>query len=389
MFYHHSMASHIVVLLFCCWTCAGSGHGIEGRCQANPYHMTQLQAKPYNQKLIFRKAAARFRQPFNLAAGRQVGSSFTRALPDHSFATAYSVRAPRLRTRQSIRSLPWRGHRMALAPIHRREVAVRADNKEFNLPSPLLLGYAFLLAGSIQSATDLIARDEAFSNYNLLPTAFVFFFSAYNLLEFTGIKKADYYGDLEGFEVNSLSSQAAEWALADIVPKSSKDGKFEVATFAGGCFWGTELHFQRIPGVIATCVGYTQGRTTKPSYGQVCSGTTGHTEGIQMIYDPEVVSYDALCEKLLSTIDSALPNQVGNDRGTQYRHGIYPHTEAQAAAAYAAIEREQVVQGVRKVVTEVKPAAVFWPAEKYHQRYLQKGGQSAKKNETKRVRCYG
>lgn len=172
--------------------------------------------------------------------------------------------------------------------------------------------------------------------------------------------------------------------------------KYEVATFAGGCFWGTELHFQRLPGVIATCVGYTQGRTEKPSYGQVCSGTTGHTEGLQLLYDPAAVSYGELCDKLLSTVDSTAWNRVGNDIGTQYRHGIYPHTEAQAEAAAAALDREQALKdaipgaaGMRKVVTELKSATVFWPAEKYHQRYLQKGGQSAAKGATVEVRCYG
>jgi len=208
-------------------------------------------------------------------------------------------------------------------------------------------------------------------------------------LKYSGIIKSDYYKNLEGLDKNSLSSQAAEWALAGIVPTNSTDGKYQVATFAGGCFWGTELHFQRMPGVVATCVGYTQGQVEKPSYELVCSGTTGHTEGIQMLYDPDVISYNALCDKLLSTVDSTALNRVGNDRGTQYRHGIYPHTEAQAAAAAEAIEFEQSRQGTKKVVTEVRKAAVFWPAEKYHQRYLQKGGQSAAKNAPDPVRCYG
>lgn len=152
-----------------------------------------------------------------------------------------------------------------------------------------------------------------------------------------------------------------------------------------------------MPGVIATCVGYTQGRLEKPSYmqvrnrmlrciqssqcvtpcvtdrdcmtvvTQVCSGTTGHTEGIQLLYDPSVVTYDALCDKLLSTIDATALNRVGNDIGTQYRHGLYPHTDAQLDAATKAVEREQAKVGAgRKVVTEVQKATIFWPAEKYH-----------------------
>ncbi|KAL1524974.1 hypothetical protein AB1Y20_019850 [Prymnesium parvum] len=221
-------------------------------------------------------------------------------------------------------------------------------------------------------------------------------FAAFQLAQFAGVGKRDYYDELEGFEVDSLAAQAAEWALAGAVPTRSSDGKYDVASFAGGCFWGTELHFQRVPGVIATCVGYTQGRTEKPSYGEVCSGTTGHTEGLQLLYDPQVVSYGALCDKLFQTIDSTAWNRVGNDIGTQYRHGIYPHTDSQMQEALAAIEREQArkdiipgAAGMRKVVTEVKRATVFWPAEKKHQRYLQKRGQSAAKGETAEVRCYG
>ena len=82
-------------------------------------------------------------------------------------------------------------------------------------------------------------------------------------------------------------------------------------------FWGTELHFQRLPGVLSTCVGYTQGDVERPTYGEVCTGGTKHTEGIQLCFDPAVCSYEALCQKLLSTVDSTALNRVGNDRGTQ------------------------------------------------------------------------
>ena len=143
--------------------------------------------------------------------------------------------------------------------------------------------------------------------------------------------------------------------------------------------------------VIATAVGYTQGRTEKPSYEEVGSGLTGHTEALMMTFDPAVVSYDKLCDELFTTVDSSRLNMAGNDVGTQYRNGIYPHSEAQQAAAMAAIGREQARQMRfrRKVVTEVRPASIFWPAEKYHQRKLQKGGQSAAKGETADIRCYG
>ena len=214
---------------------------------------------------------------------------------------------------------------------------------------------------------------------------FIFIVSALFLKQ--TLAKVD-YSKLDGLENNSLARDAGAWALAGEVPVISKDGRFEVATFAGGCFWGTELHFQRMPGVIATCVGYTQGEVETPTYQQVCSGSTGHTEGIQLIYDPSLCSYEELCGKLLSTVDPTALNRVGNDRGipslnvtpphmlpphycthfphahadghhvhallagTQYRHGIYPHTEAQAETALRAIEMEQA-KFSRPVVTEV------------------------------------
>jgi hypothetical protein len=155
-------------------------------------------------------------------------------------------------------------------------------------------------------------------------------YMSYQLARMAGVGKVDHYSEgleSEGAAVNSLASQAAAWALAGEVPLRSADGKYEVATFAGasggplplslalialialialvagGCFWGTELHFQRLPGVIQTCVGYSQGRTERPSYAEVSSGLTGHTEALMLTYDPKMVSYEALCDKLLSTVD--------------------------------------------------------------------------------------
>jgi peptide-methionine (S)-S-oxide reductase len=103
------------------------------------------------------------------------------------------------------------------------------------------------------------------------------------------------------------------------VPTTSPDGDHAIATVAGGCFWGTELHFQRVNGVVATAVGYTQGRVDRPTYGQVSSGLTGHAEALMMMYDPKVISYGELCDILISTVDSTRLNCVGNDFGTQVR----------------------------------------------------------------------
>lgn len=201
------------------------------------------------------------------------------------------------------------------------------------------------------------------------------------------------YSELRGLP-KSFGREAGEYAVKGEVPSKSKDG-WAVATFGGGCFWGTELHFQRCPGVIATCVGYTQGKLEKPTYREVCGGRTGHTEATMVVYDPKQVTYSELVETLLKTIDPTLKDQVGNDFGSQYRHGAYCHTEQQLEEAKAILAREQgkLPKG-RMIHTEAKKATVFWPAEEMHQQYLQKGGrfgspQSTSKGCADKVRCYG
>lgn len=163
------------------------------------------------------------------------------------------------------------------------------------------------------------------------------------------------------------------------------DPKYEVATVAGGCFWGLELAFQRMKGVIGTKVGYTQGKVENPSYEDVCSGSTGHTEAVQIAYDSTVCDFEDICDLLLERLgpNVKLLNQVGNDRGTQYRHGIYPHDQDQLAVAAAKVGE------IPACVTEVVDAGVFYDAEEYHQQYLMKGGQDAKKDAKETIRCYG
>lgn len=163
----------------------------------------------------------------------------------------------------------------------------------------------------------------------------------------------------------------------------------QTATFAAGCFWGVELHFQRVPGVLTTAVGYTQGRVEQPSYRAVCTGSTGHTEAVQLTFDPTAVSYQQLLDAFWARkgFNASQVNGQGNDHGTQYRSGIYYHDDAQrdlAEAAKATLEAKG-----RKIAVEVAPAAVFWPAEGYHQQYLEKGGQDARKGATSSIRCYG
>eukprot|EP00814_Leptocylindrus_danicus_P017383 CAMPEP_0116020044 /NCGR_PEP_ID=MMETSP0321-20121206/9575_1 /TAXON_ID=163516 /ORGANISM="Leptocylindrus danicus var. danicus, Strain B650" /LENGTH=368 /DNA_ID=CAMNT_0003490685 /DNA_START=14 /DNA_END=1120 /DNA_ORIENTATION=- len=170
--------------------------------------------------------------------------------------------------------------------------------------------------------------------------------------------------------------------------------KFETATFALGCFWGGELAYMREPGVVCTKVGYTQGEKVDPTYQEVCSGSTGHTEAIQVVFNPTVVSYKRLCELAVDRLSASgsiyLKNQVGNDRGTQYRHGIYYHDEEQRVIAKEILDGvlPRVGDGV-ECQTELEAATLFYDAEDYHMQYLLKGGQSAKKGATETIRCYG
>ena len=165
----------------------------------------------------------------------------------------------------------------------------------------------------------------------------------------------------------------------------------EEATFAGGCFWGVELAFQREPGVAATAVGYAMGDVPNPTYEAVCSGATGHTEAVRVMYDPALVSFERLCDLFWDRLgeNRYAPNQVGNDRGTQYRHGIYYRDAAQRDVALKTFDVESARFPERKIVTEVLPLTIFYDAEDYHMQYLQKKGQSAKKNDEATIRCYG
>lgn len=171
----------------------------------------------------------------------------------------------------------------------------------------------------------------------------------------------------------------------EYIPEGTKS-TYKVATFALGCFWGGELEFMRQKGVVGTKVGYTQGQKEEPAYKEVCSGTTGHTEAIMVTFDPRVTSYSQLVTVAMDRLGESkyLLNQVGNDRGTQYRHGIYYHNDKQKEIA-----QEIIASFGSDVKTEVLPAKVFWDAEEYHMQYLLKGGQSARKGATETIRCYG
>lgn len=149
----------------------------------------------------------------------------------------------------------------------------------------------------------------------------------------------------------------------------------EEAVFAMGCFWGVERIFWQIPGVWSTAVGYVAGSTPNPTYQEVCSGRTGHTEAVLVVYDPKVVSYDALLKAFWENHDPTQGMRQGNDVGTQYRSGVYPLNDGQTAAALAS--KEAYTQALAKVrmgpiTTEIAPAGPFYYAEDYHQQYLAK-----------------
>ncbi|MFG2330311.1 peptide-methionine (S)-S-oxide reductase MsrA [Streptomyces sp. NPDC048604] len=151
----------------------------------------------------------------------------------------------------------------------------------------------------------------------------------------------------------------------------------EVADFALGCFWGAERKFWQTAGVWTTLVGYQGGYTVNPAYEEVCSGLTGHTEVVRVVFDPQKVSYEQLLKVFWEAHNPTQGYRQGNDVGTQYRSAIYTHSPAQAAAAEASREAYQQVltrANHGAITTELRPAAdrPFYPAEPYHQQYLDK-----------------
>jgi peptide-methionine (S)-S-oxide reductase len=145
----------------------------------------------------------------------------------------------------------------------------------------------------------------------------------------------------------------------------------EVATLAGGCFWCLEAVYDELKGVTDVVSGYAGGHTPNPTYRQVCSGTTGHAEVVQVTFDPSVISYGDLLDVFFTIHDPTTLNRQGNDSGTQYRSAIYYHTAEQKATAEQKIA-EAGHNWERPIVTEVAPAPTFYPAEDYHQEYYAK-----------------
>jgi peptide-methionine (S)-S-oxide reductase len=149
----------------------------------------------------------------------------------------------------------------------------------------------------------------------------------------------------------------------------------ELALFGMGCFWGAERKFWNVPGVYSTAVGYAGGHTPNPTYREVCGGMTGHNEVVRVVFDPKLVSYEALLRVFWENHDPTQGMRQGNDVGTQYRSGIYYYGDAQRRAAEAARDEYQPrlsQAGYGPITTEILPAPEFYYAEDYHQQYLEK-----------------
>lgn len=149
----------------------------------------------------------------------------------------------------------------------------------------------------------------------------------------------------------------------------------EKATFGAGCFWGVQTTFDQIPGVIETAVGYEGGTLERPTYQQVCTDRTGHAEVLEVRFNPEQVGYQKLLDVFFDAHNPTQLNRQGPDRGTQYRSVIFYHSPEQQKAATETIARLTAAHRFpQPIVTQVVPAATFWPAEEYHQKYLEKRG---------------
>jgi peptide-methionine (S)-S-oxide reductase len=172
----------------------------------------------------------------------------------------------------------------------------------------------------------------------------------------------------------TMSLPAAHEVLGHPIAPPFPEG-LEQAIFGLGCFWGAERIFWRAPGVYTTAVGYAGGFTKNPTYEEVCSGRTGHTEAVLVVFDPQETSYDEILRLFWENHDPTQGMRQGNDQGTQYRSAIYTIDEAQRAAADASRERfqqELAKAGLGEITTEIAESGPFYYAEPYHQQYLAK-----------------
>lgn len=153
-------------------------------------------------------------------------------------------------------------------------------------------------------------------------------------------------------------------------PNNRPDGNEQVATFAGGCFWCMEKPYDKVNGVYSTTSGYIGGYKDNPTYKEVSAGTTGHTEAVQVVYDPKRVSYEQLLAIFWRNIDPTVKDRQFCDSGSQYRSGIFYHSPQQKRLAEQS--KQPVIDKFGTVFTEITEATIFYPAEEYHQDYYQK-----------------
>lgn len=147
------------------------------------------------------------------------------------------------------------------------------------------------------------------------------------------------------------------------------------ATFAAGCFWGVELNFSRLDGVVSTRVGYTGGHTQDPTYEDICQKETGHAEAVEVMFDPDIIAYEKLLDHFWDFHDPTTLNRQGPDVGSQYRSAIFYHDAAQEECAQKSkSDTDGAARWPGQIVSEITEAVRFWPAEEYHQKYLEKRG---------------
>ncbi len=161
--------------------------------------------------------------------------------------------------------------------------------------------------------------------------------------------------------------------IASTIGQDKPESQTETAIFAAGCFWGVESTFRSVEGVLETEVGYIGGHVENPTYKQVCSDRTGHAEAVRVVYDPDQVCYEKLLEVFWSCHDPTQKNRQGPDVGSQYRSAIFYGSDRQKSQAQAS-RASQAEKRDRPIATEITEAGTFWPAEEYHQQYLEKTG---------------
>ncbi len=173
--------------------------------------------------------------------------------------------------------------------------------------------------------------------------------------------------------VRAIGFRIVMLVLATATAAGAAEEGLAKATFAGGCFWCMEHPFDQLPGVVSVTSGYTGGRTKSPTYGEVSAGSTGHTEAVQIVYDPKKIDYPKLLYVFWRNIDPVTPDQQFCDAGSQYRSAIFYHDEAQRKLAK---ESKRILERSKRfpapIATEIVAAAAFYEAEEYHQHFYKK-----------------